>query len=294
MDQYDTIYKIRERFSEISLSKATIVTLFVMLPIALILFIAGAALDGGGLRMELLISITLYIVPLGLIVFAFQKKNLSLIPILRDNGKHRSDLLLALPLIVFSISVVWVTILLLNYINAGIAQSYLDYLNSVDFLATSEDTPYIDYLFIFIAIAILPPLVEEIVFRGAMIERLGRKYSYKTALIFSAVLFGILHADVIGAIAVGLILSLIYLKNDSLFIPIIIHAINNGLVVLYIFLNDKFLHYDTWETTASYIEYGWIGLIFFGISGTWLLIYLRKNWNLVFEKEPITDPITGT
>ena len=142
---YDTnIQKIRERFSSISIRKAAIITFFAMLPFGLILFITASALDIKGLRMELILSKTPYLVTLGLIFYAFRIKKLSLIPILKDNGKYRGEILLVLPLIVFSITVVWIAILFLNLASSSVAQSYLDYMNSIEFLVTSEDTPLID------------------------------------------------------------------------------------------------------------------------------------------------------
>ncbi len=285
---YDTnIQKIRERFSSISIRKAAIITFFAMLPFGLILFITASALDIKGLRMELILSKTPYLVTLGLIFYAFRIKKLSLIPILKDNGKYRGEILLVLPLIVFSITVVWIAILFLNLASSSVAQSYLDYMNSIEFLVTSEDTPLIDYLFIFIAIAILPPLLEEIVFRGAMIERLGRKYSYKTALIISSVLFGVMHIDIVGALTFGVILSLIYLKTGSLFIPILIHVINNGLVVIFMFMDDQFLQIDPWLTIEPYIEYSWIAILLFILSSGWLIKYIKNNWHFVHDKEPV-------
>lgn len=288
----DLIFQIRKRFSSISISRALFIALFSLLPFGLLLFILNTKEVVTGLRMELLISATIYLVPLALIYYAFFKKDLSLKPILESNGKNNKDILLVFPLILFSISVVWVTILLFNIVSAEFAQSYLDFMNSIDMLATTADTPYIDYLFILVAVAVLPPLLEELVFRGAMIERFGRKFGFKTGVILSSILFGVMHIDVIGAIIFGVTLSLIYLKTSSLFIPVVIHAINNGLVVIFIFIDDKLFHLNPWETTESYVEFGWVGVILFIISSGWLALYFRQNWSVVYRKEPIAEQNT--
>ncbi|MCC5940738.1 MAG: CPBP family intramembrane metalloprotease [Balneolaceae bacterium] len=282
-------FQIRKRFSSISISRALFIALFSLLPFGLLLFILNTKEVVTGLKMELLISATIYLIPLALIYYAFSKKDLSLKPILKSTGKHHIDILLVIPLILFSISVIWVTILLFNTLSAEFAQSYLDFMNSIDMLVTTAETPYIDYFYIFVAVAVLPPLLEELVFRAAMIERFGRKFGFKTGVILSSILFGVMHIDVIGAIVFGVILSLIYLKTSSLFIPVVIHAINNGLVVIFIFIDDKLFPLSPWETTEPYVEFGWIGIILFIISSGWLTLYIMQNWSIVHKKVPIAE-----
>ncbi len=283
----DPIFKIRQRLSSISIRKAVLYTFVCLLPFLLIPIVLGVTEIVTGIRLELLAGIIIYVVPLLLIWNAFREKDLSLAPMLMKNNSHQKDLLMVVPLMMFSLGLIWVTILILNTVDSTLAQGYLDFLNSVDFLQTSADTPIIDYIPMFVAVAILPPLLEEIVFRGSMIERLGRKYSFKTAVILSSVIFGVLHVDFIGALMFGFILSLIYLKTYSLFIPIIIHAINNGLIVLFIFADDQFLQLEPWESIESYISSAWIGILLFAISTVWLAIYLKENWHVIQQKEPI-------
>lgn len=283
----NTIYKIRQRLSGISIRKAFLYTVIFLLPFLFILLMFSVSETLTGLWLDLLAGITFYIVPLILIWYAFYKKNLSLKPILIQNIHHRKDLVMVVPLMMFSFGVIWVVLLLLNQVDSGLAQEYLDFLNSVELFHTTPETPFAGYILLFFAVAVLPALFEEIVFRGAMLERLGRKYSYKTAVILSSALFGVLHVDIIGALMMGLILSLIYLKTYSLFIPIIIHACNNGLIVMYIFIDDQFLQLEPWDTVDSYTSTGWIGIILLVISSTWLVLYLKQNWGLVYQKEPV-------
>ncbi len=283
----ESIYKLRERFSEISITKAFFIALFSLIPFGIALLILNFREILTSFYLELSISVVLYLVPLVLIGYAFLKKELNILPILKNTGQHTKDVIMVIPLITFSISVVWVTILFLNLVNADAAQSYLDFLSSVEMLETTSESPLYHYLLLFIAVAILPSLFEELVFRGAMVERFGRKYGFKTGVILSSVIFGILHLDVIGAIFFGIILSLIYLKTSSLFIPVLIHLINNGLVVVFIFFDDQFLQIEPWETIDPYIAQGWLGVVLFIASSAWIYSYLKKNWYLVDEKEPI-------
>ncbi|TVR14032.1 MAG: CPBP family intramembrane metalloprotease [Balneolaceae bacterium] len=286
-DHNGSIDKIRERFSEISITKAFFIALFSLIPFGIALLILNFREILTGFYLDLSVSIVIYLIPLALIVYAFSKKELNLLPILKSTGQHARDMIMVVPLILFSISVIWVTILLLSLASSDLAQGYLDFLNSIEMLETTSESPLYHYLLLFIGVAILPSLFEELVFRGAMVERFGRKHGFKTGVILSSVLFGILHVDVVGAIFFGVILSLIYLKTSSLFLPILIHLINNGLVVVFIFLDDQFLQIEPWKTTEPFITQGWLGVVLFIASSVWIYSYLKKNWYLVHEKEPI-------
>lgn len=90
-----------------------------------------------------------------------------------------------------------------------------------------------------IAIAVVGPILEELLFRGAVTKALLRKYSPTKAILLSAFIFGIVHfnpAQVVGAGIIGLLLAWIYYKTASLIPCILIHIINNSLSV-YLGLN---------------------------------------------------------
>lgn len=78
--------------------------------------------------------------------------------------------------------------------------------------------------------AFIGPVCEEIIFRGVILEGLAKKYNPTKALIFSALIFGLIHMQplqVIGAFFAGLILGWIYIKTQSLWVVIALHIINN-------------------------------------------------------------------
>lgn len=78
-----------------------------------------------------------------------------------------------------------------------------------------------------ICLAVLPPLVEEWVFRGVLLRRWSEKYSRKKAIWWSSILFGLLHTDPIGATVFGVVMCCLYLYSGSLWVPIVCHALNN-------------------------------------------------------------------
>jgi membrane protease YdiL (CAAX protease family) len=82
-----------------------------------------------------------------------------------------------------------------------------------------------------VGLVVLPPLVEELVFRGVLIERLAVKWGLAIAIVVSSVGFGLLHVDPVGAGMFGVVTALLYLRTGSLWPGILIHAANNAVAL---------------------------------------------------------------
>ncbi|MCD8031036.1 MAG: CPBP family intramembrane metalloprotease [Bacteroides sp.] len=85
-----------------------------------------------------------------------------------------------------------------------------------------------------LGVALLGPVLEELLFRGAVTRILLQRYSPAKAILFSALIFGIFHinpAQIVGATLIGLFLAWIYYRTESLVPCILIHVLNNGLAV---------------------------------------------------------------
>ncbi|MBS1571880.1 MAG: CPBP family intramembrane metalloprotease [Bacteroidetes bacterium] len=84
---------------------------------------------------------------------------------------------------------------------------------------------------------ILAPILEEIVFRGIILKgMLNKGVNPKKAIFISALVFGVIHGypwQLVGAFFLGLVLGLVYEKTNSLLIPILLHAFNNGLASIF-------------------------------------------------------------
>jgi hypothetical protein len=84
----------------------------------------------------------------------------------------------------------------------------------------------------FIRVCLLVPVVEEILIRGCILKSLQSKYGVVFALLFSSVLFAVLHfnfVQTLSALICGLILGLLYIKTDSLFSCILAHSLYNTI-----------------------------------------------------------------
>ena len=91
-----------------------------------------------------------------------------------------------------------------------------------------------------IAICLLGPVCEEIVFRGGVMKPLlQRKVKPWTAIWVSAIIFAVVHGNLVQmlyALMVGLVMGIIYYRTASLILTSIAHIINNS-VSAWILLN---------------------------------------------------------
>lgn len=83
-------------------------------------------------------------------------------------------------------------------------------------------------------VAVLGPVLEELLFRGAITKVLLRKYTPTRAIVISGLIFGIFHlnpAQVVVGCLMGFLLAWLYYRTGSLLPGILIHILNNSLSV---------------------------------------------------------------
>ena len=119
----------------------------------------------------------------------------------------------------------------------GISMIFLlDFLLSlVDFLPNWLDETFdvleSDWLGIF-AVSVLGPILEEMLFRGAITRELLKQYKPTHAILFSGMIFGLFHinpAQILPAMLIGFVLAWLYWRTKSIVPGIVIHIINNSL-----------------------------------------------------------------
>lgn len=89
---------------------------------------------------------------------------------------------------------------------------------------------------ILIAISVVVPLSEELIFRGIMLEGLAEHYPLSTVYFVSALLFGVSHIHpwlIINAFLLGLFLNWIKISTGSILTCILFHSLFNGLPFLF-------------------------------------------------------------
>ena len=87
-------------------------------------------------------------------------------------------------------------------------------------------------------IAILPPIIEEFIFRGALFQGFRNCGLFKTAF-FTALMFGLAHGNLnqfMYAFAIGMFLAYLVEASGSVFASMLAHALINGTTVVLVFL----------------------------------------------------------
>ena len=105
----------------------------------------------------------------------------------------------------------------------------LDMANSLN---SSGDDIFTNTVSVFILTVITAPILEELLFRVVIFKRLSRIFDVYIGMIFSSILFGILHVElaVVGAIIFGIANCILYLKYRNILIPMTVHFLNNLIV----------------------------------------------------------------
>ncbi|PIF02392.1 MAG: hypothetical protein CR996_00490 [Draconibacterium sp.] len=86
-----------------------------------------------------------------------------------------------------------------------------------------------------VKVCLIAPVVEELIFRGLILQGFRRNYSPAVAVIMSALLFALFHLNpwqFPATFVLGLLLGWITIRTKSIFLAILGHSINNFLVLL--------------------------------------------------------------
>ncbi len=90
------------------------------------------------------------------------------------------------------------------------------------------------------ALVIIPPIIEEIVFRGFMFPAFAKRFGVVLGAVVSSLLFAVAHLQLnvsVYTFILGLLLCFLYVRLGSTIPGIGIHMLNNYLA--YMALNQK-------------------------------------------------------
>ena len=91
-----------------------------------------------------------------------------------------------------------------------------------------------------VLIAVITPLWEEILFRGALLEGLSRRFRPWVAVVLSALVFASVHLVPLSfayLFTLGVSLALLRRFHRNLWAPVLLHAANNAFVVSVVLLS---------------------------------------------------------
>jgi membrane protease YdiL (CAAX protease family) len=96
--------------------------------------------------------------------------------------------------------------------------------------------PYTTLASLLVAI-VVAPLCEETFFRGFLLPGLARAMPAWAAVVTSALVFGVAHADLgslVPLVVIGLVVGVLRWRTGSLWPGIALHALNNAVAAVYI------------------------------------------------------------
>lgn len=134
----------------------------------------------------------------------------------------------------------------------------------------------------FIVIAVLPAIFEELLCRKAILNS-AKRYGKAFAVIFSALIFAIIHMNIgqaIFAFMMGIIFAIIAIKTNSIKIPILLHFLNNSYAALLTIFENNTL-------VSGLINNIVVGLLIFSF------IILVKNISSIFKVKKEDFKITS-
>jgi membrane protease YdiL (CAAX protease family) len=139
-------------------------------------------------------------------------------------------------------------------------------------------------LWTFTMVGITGPILEEVLFRGIILDGFLKRYNPKKAIFWSAFLFGLFHLNpwqFIPGFLIGLLLGYIYLKTRSLIPVILVHMVNNSFsyLVMYIYGADVNSFVDIFTDKGEYY-------LFFGGSTALALLSLLLMFRIL-KRNPL-------
>lgn len=140
-----------------------------------------------------------------------------------------------------------------------------------------------------VAVAVVPALVEEFAFRGVIMQPL-RKYGDTFAIVSTAVIFGIIHGNLIQApfaFIAGLGMGYAVCITESIWTGVIIHFLNNFYSVLMSFLVSDIKDEELLNRIYIIIM---VALYSVTIIGSVVFLIVKKKRKLA----PSSSILTGT
>lgn len=132
-----------------------------------------------------------------------------------------------------------------------------------------------------VRVVIIAAITEEITLRGYVMGNL-RKYGDTFAILASALVFGLMHGNLIQApfaLIAGFALGYLSIKTGTVWTGIAIHAANNFISTAISYAMD-FLPEETVNVIYVFVIYGFI---FFGLIAMWLLKSRTAHTGLISD-----------
>ena len=136
-----------------------------------------------------------------------------------------------------------------------------------------------DYIANILFIGVIAAVAEEVFFRGVLQQLLERLFKNKSIAVWvAAFIFSAMHLQFYGflpRLILGVLLGYLFIWSKNIWIPIVIHLLNNALVITFNFFFKENAIYQSLENppiTINFIIVGLASLIF-----TIFLLWMFRN-----------------
>lgn len=147
-------------------------------------------------------------------------------------------------------------------------------------------------IFTLVLMVMAAPVLEELIFRGIILDGLLKIYTPLKSILISSLLFGLIHlnpSQIVGAFMFGIFTGWVYHRTRNLLLTIIIHAVAN----LGAFLLRYFVDIESSIDDTLVEWYGGVANLITAVGGSTIIFvvcvyYLKKE----FIKEDMKDGAT--
>ena len=134
-------------------------------------------------------------------------------------------------------------------------------------------------LSILVALVLVAPVTEELLFRGWLLKELQRQYGKAPALVWSSLLFGLVHIEpsaVIYATLAGFVLGAVALRTRSTLASIAMHAGVNAMPLLLPTALVRIEGFNTLDPKVVHIS-PWLLVVSLALAGAALAVVWRSS-----------------
>jgi membrane protease YdiL (CAAX protease family) len=127
-----------------------------------------------------------------------------------------------------------------------------------------------------LAVAVGPGLVEELFCRGFLGRGLCSRYGIGWGVVLTSLLFALMHGSVSQVVVftlMGAYLHFVYLASRSIWVPVLLHLLNNGVVTLIVLHPELFAGWTLFKEDAkglrAVIDLTSLALVVFASVALW-------------------------
>ena len=201
-------------------------------------------------------------------------------------GRTWSLVMVAIPLVALSFAGFWLLFVPLSYVAPDIVRRW-----ALDNPALRPPSTLGAWASTGAVAVLVAPLLEELFFRGILLQRWAHRWGTGRAVLATSALFAVGHVELIGHFIFGLVMAALYLRSRSLWLPIATHAANNLFAVVMslpgVLHPGKEHRYSLPEFRADW-HFGLLAAIV-GLAG--LALYVRHYWGEERVEAVLTGPV---